>query len=261
LLQDLRFGLRMLSKQPGFTSVAILTLALGIGANTAIFSVVNALMLRPLPFPDPERLVWVEKISKTQPNNLVFGAHFLGWQEQCQTLEAIAAYSAWPRTLTGAGGPGGPELPEMIDCGEVSASFFPLLGVRSFAKGRNFTGAEDKPGGERVAILSYGLWRRRFGADPAVIGKTVSLNNYRYTVVGVAPAEFTGTTRGMVNDVYVPIMMQAQTGPRRNGVLDNRHAGWLQLIGRLKPNVSRQQAQAALARPVADAGIDHRFGH
>src|SRR5262249_12082924 len=122
------------------------------------------------------------------------------------------------------------------------------------ALGRFFLPEEDRtPNTHPVIVISHGLWRRHFGADPAVIGKTLSLNAYRYTVVGVTPSEFTGTTRGTVNDVYVPIMMQAQVGPRRDGMLDNPYAGWLQLIGRLKPNVSRQQAQDALATPVDDA--------
>ena len=135
----------------------------------------------------------------------------------------------------------------------VSGNYFATLGVRP-ALGRFFLPEEDRtPGTHPVIVISHGLWQRRFGGNRAVIGKTVILNNYRYTVVGVAPSEFTGTTRGAVNDVYVPIMMQVQPGSERGGFLDNRNAGWLQLIGRLKPNVSREQAQSALATPVEDA--------
>jgi predicted permease len=135
----------------------------------------------------------------------------------------------------------------------VSGNYFAVLGVRP-ALGRFFLPEEDStPNTHPVVVISHGLWWQRFGADPTVIGKTISVNAYRYTIIGVAPAEFTGTTRGTVSDVYVPLMMQAQTGPRREDMLENRNAGWLSLLGRLKPHVIRQQAEAALSTPVADA--------
>ena len=167
MIQDLRYGVRMLLKHPGFTLIAVLTLALGIGANTAIFSVVNALMLRPLPYPDPERLVWVEEVSRTNTSQEAWGAHFLDWQQHAERLEGIAAYDYSTRTLTGVG------EPERVACGKISASFLPLLGVQPLPPGRNFTAVEDSPGGERVAILSHELWQRRYNGDQQIAGKTI----------------------------------------------------------------------------------------
>ena len=168
MFQDLRFGARMLLKHKGFTFIAVLTLALGIGANTAIFSVVNALILRPLPFPDSERLVWVEEVSKqTNTSQAAWGGHFLTWQEHSQTLAGIAAIDSSTRTLTGAG------EPERVEVSQVSAGCLPVLGVQLIANGRNFTAEEDKPNGERVALLSHDLWQRRFGGEQDVVGRFI----------------------------------------------------------------------------------------
>jgi len=232
MFQDLRFGLRMLLKNPGFTLVAILTLALGVGANTAIFSVVNALMLRPLPYPDSERIVWVEEVSKrTNTSQPAWGAHFLDWQEHSQTLEGIAAQDGGARTLTGAG------EPERVDVGQVSASFLSLLGVQPLPGGRNFTAAEDKPGGERVAILSHGLWRRRYNGDQDIVGRSVTLNDANFTVIGVLPASF----RYFQNfDVWVPLALD----PVAQLVGEARYYGTT--IARLAPGVSIEQAQVEM---------------
>src|SRR4030095_6300251 len=159
LRQDLRYGVRMLLKHPGFTSIAILTLALGIGANTSIFSVVNALILRPLPFPNAERLMWVEEASKTNPGSPGYGGHFLDWQQHSQTLDRRAQFDVGVRTLSGAG------EPDRVDVGAISASLLPILGVQPLQLGRNFSLDEDKPGSARVAILSDGLWRQRYNGD------------------------------------------------------------------------------------------------
>jgi putative ABC transport system permease protein len=231
VFQDLRFGMRTLLKHRGFTAVAVGALALGIGANTALFSVVNALMLRPLPFPHPERLVWVDEVSKTRPNNLVFGAHFLDWREQCQTLEGIAAYSNWERTLTGAG------EPERVVCGEASENFFPLLGAESFAAGRNFTAAEDKPGGERVAILSHELWLRRYNGDPDIVGRSVSLDEDSYTIIGVLPAGF---HYFRPFDLWTPLKLDPQVER------SNQRARMLEVVARLKPEATLEQARAEM---------------
>jgi putative ABC transport system permease protein len=228
MFQDLRFGLRMLLKQPGFTLVVILTLALGIGANTAIFSVVNALMLRPLPYRNPERLVRIEEVSKTFPSHPVFGAHFLDWREQCRTLEAVAAYGAASRTLTGAG------EPERVECGEVSASFFPLLGAQP-QLGRNFTEAEDKAGGERVVILGHGLWRRRYNSDPAIVGRGVTLDDASYTVVGVLPDDFRFF---QPFELWKPLILDPQV---ERG---NQRATLLSVLARLKPGATLEEARA-----------------
>jgi putative ABC transport system permease protein len=232
MFQDLRFGLRMLLKNPGFTLIAVLTLALGIGANTAIFSVVNALMLRPLPYQDPERLVWVEEVSKkTNTSQPAWGAHFLDWQEHSQTLDGIAVIDGGTQTLTGAG------EPERVASGKISASFLPLLGVQPLPPGRNFSATEDAPGGEGVALLSHGLWQRRYGGDQDIAGKTITLNDANYTVIGVLPADFRFFNHF---DVWLPLALDAQVelaGPNRS---------FNSTVARLKPGVSLAQAQAEL---------------
>jgi putative ABC transport system permease protein len=231
MMQDLRFGVRMLLKHKSFTVVAVLTLALGIGANTAIFSVVNALILRPLPFPDSERLVWVEEVApKTNKSQPPWGGHFLAWQEQGQTLAGIAAIDGGTRTLTGVG------EPERIEVGATTASFLPMLGV-PLLHGRNFTPAEDAPGGERVAILSHRFWQRRFNSDQRILGRSVTLNDANFTVIGVLPANFRFYAQF---DVWVPLALDAQAqlaGP-------TRYFGTT--VARLKPGVSFEQALAEM---------------
>jgi len=232
MFQDLRFGLRMLLKNPGFTLVATLTLALGIGANTAIFSVVNALILRPLPYPDSERLVWVEEVSKKTNNSQpAWGAHFLDWQEHSRTLESIAAQDGGTRTLTGAG------EPERVEVGQISASFLRLFGVQPLTGGRNFSAAEDKPGGDRVAILSHALWQRRYNGNQDIVGRSVTLNDANFTVIGVAPKNF----RYFQNfDVWLPLALD----PVAQLAGETRYYGTT--VARLKPGVSIEQAQAEM---------------
>ena len=253
MFQDLRFGLRMLMKNPGFTLIATLTLALGIGANTAIFSVVNALILRPLPYPDSERLFWVEEVSKrTNDSQESWGGHFLDWQEHSQTLEGIAAQDGGTRTLSGAGDP------ERVGVGEISASFLPLLGAQPLPPGRNFTSAEDSPGGERVAILSHALWLRRYNSDQGIVGRSVRLNDANFTVIGVAPANFRYYQHF---DVWVPLALD----PTAQMAGETRQYG--PTVVRLKPGVTPEQAQAEMdtllqryetARPQGVSRIDSR---
>ncbi|HEY9431622.1 MAG TPA: ABC transporter permease [Blastocatellia bacterium] len=253
MFQDLRFGLRMLMKNPGFTLIATLTLALGIGANTAIFSVVNALILRPLPYPDSERLFWVEEVSKrTNDSQEAWGGHFLDWQEHSQTLEGIAAQDGGTRTLTGAG------EPERVEVGEISASFLPLLGAQPLPPGRNFTSAEDSPGGERVAILSHALWLRRYNGDQGIVGRSVTLNDANFTVIGVAPANFRYYHHF---DAWVPLALD----PTAQMAGETRQYG--PTVVRLKPGVTPEQAQAEMdtllqryetARPQGVSRIDSR---
>ena len=246
-IQDLRFGVRMLMKQPGFTLIAALTLALGIGANTAIFTLLDKVLIRPLPVEQPHELVTFVRDASGDPGIYSYPL-YADLRDRNEVLSGLVAYFQRPFSLSDG------SQSERVTGQIVSGNYFAVLGVRP-AIGRFFLPEEDRtPGSHPVVVTSHGLWRRRFAADPAVIGKAVSLNNYRYTVVGVAPSEFTGTTRGTVNDVYVPMMMQAQTGPGRTGFLGNRNAGWLRLIGRLKPNVSRQQAQAALSLLTEEPG-------
>jgi putative ABC transport system permease protein len=231
MFQDLRFGLRMLLKQPGFTFIAVFTLALGIGANTAIFSAVNALVLRPLPYPDSERLMWVEEVSESHTSQPAWGGHFLDWQEHSQTLEGIAAVDGVSRTLTGAG------EPERLQVGKVSASFLPLFGVQLPAIGRNFTAAEDRPGGEPVAILSNGLWQRRFNGDPEIVGKAITLNDANLTVIGVLPADFRFFNQF---DVWVPLALD----PHEQLAGESRYYGTT--VARLKPGVTPEQARVEM---------------
>ncbi len=243
LWQDLRYGLRMLLKNPGFTMIAVSTLGLGIGANTAIFTLLDKVLIRPLPVERPDQLVTFVEDAGGAPAIFSYPL-YAELRDRNEVLSGLAAY--WQRPFSLSDG----NQSERVTGQVVTGNYFDVLGVRP-ALGRFFLLEEDRtPGTHPVVVISHGLWRRRFGADPAVIGKTLSLNAYRYTVVGVAPSEFTGTTRGTANDVYVPIMMHAQVS---GCSLDNRNCGWLSLIGRLKPSVSRQQAQSALGTPVDDA--------
>ena len=230
MFQDLRYGARMLLKHPGFTTIAVLTLALGIGANTAIFSVVNALMLRPLPYADPDRLVWVEEASQTHPPSPAWGGHFLDWQERSETLEAIAQVEGATRTLTSAG------EAERVDVGTISASLLPLLGVQ-LSIGRNFAESEDRPRAQRVAILNHALWQSRYDADPDIVGKSITLDDAIFTVIGVLPPDFKFINQF---DVFVPLALDAQQE------LAGQSRSYQSTIARLKPGVSREQARIEL---------------
>src|SRR5262245_1345993 len=166
-MDDLRFAFRQLLKNPGFTAVAVLTLALGIGANTAIFSVVNAVLLKPLPYPEPGQLVQFRIDRSGSPSSVIGSASFVEVKAQSQSLARLAAYSGGDMLLTGAG------PAERVVSGAVTADFFPLLGVQP-ALGRNFTPEEDTPNGPRAAILGHGLWQSRFGGDPGVLDRTIT---------------------------------------------------------------------------------------
>jgi putative ABC transport system permease protein len=234
LLQDLRYGARMLLKSPGFTLIAVITLALGIGANTAIFSLVNSILLRQLPFRQPERLVWVDsrrpasgKYSFTLPD-------FIDYRDQNQSLSGIAAYASWSANLTDQG------EPEQLQGLRISANAFELLGVEAVA-GRVLAPGDDAPGQQHVAVLSYGLWRRRFGADPQLVGKKLTLNGASYTVVGVLPPQFFFPIR--IRDAELAVPLAPDADPLR-GVRTSTN--FLRALGRLKPGVTREQAEADL---------------
>ncbi|HEV2915202.1 MAG TPA: ABC transporter permease [Pyrinomonadaceae bacterium] len=227
---DLRYGARMLLKNPGFTLVTILALALGIGANTAIFSVVNAVLLRPLPFPTAERLVFISEWSQQVPNMSVSYPNFVDWRDQNRTFEQVAAFRGAGLILTGMG------EPERLDGREVSSTFFSVLGTNP-AMGRNFTAAEDQPGANRTAIISYALWQRRFGARPEIVGQSLMLNNESYTVIGVLPQNFEWQAPV---DVFVPIGLQADKMQERGN-----HPG-IYVIGLLKPGVTVEAARAEM---------------
>jgi putative ABC transport system permease protein len=183
LLQDIHYGLRMLARAPGFTAVALLTLALGIGANTAIFSVVNPILFQALPYPDADRVIVVGESGGGNAVSTTGWATIHDIEASAHTLSGIAGVAGWSPTITGSGDP------EMLTGQSVSRSFFPVLGVSPFL-GRNFEPADDVPGAPRVAILGHGLWRRRFGADSGIVGHTVMLSGAPYTVIGVMPRGF-----------------------------------------------------------------------
>jgi len=232
LWQDLRYGLRMLLKNPGFTAVAVIALALGIGANSAIFSVVNTVLLRPLPYKNPERLVmvWEDNSKQGFPRDTPSPANFMDWRDQNHVFESAAALVEISFNLTGAGDP------ERIDGQRVSASLFSLLGVEP-QLGRAFRAEEDQPGGNHVVIISHGLWQRRFGSDPGIVGKPINLNGESFTVVGVMPRTFQFPTRR--DQLWVPIAFNAkEAGERGNH--------YLEVIARMKPGVRLQQAQAEM---------------
>ncbi len=202
LLQDLRHGVRLLGKTPGFSATALVTLALGIGATTAIFSVVDAVLLKPLPFRDPDRLlaIWERKLGQKQRQIFVASGNFLEWSRESRTLEALAAIQETHVNLTG--GPNGHMEPEELKAERATAGLFPLLGVRAVV-GRTFLPEEDRPGGAPSALLSYGLWQRRFGADPSIAGKAVMLGGQSCNVTGVLPPGFAVLEPGV--EVWTPL--------------------------------------------------------
>ena len=200
LLQDLKYSLRVIARNPGFLVVAVVALALGIGANTAIFSVVDAVLFRALPYRDPGRLVWATNYVPMQKQNLVITDEYAGWKAQSRSLESVAAYSAGGEyTLTGAGSP------QRLRGGEVTANFLAVLGVNP-QLGRNFLPDEDRPGGKKAVLLSDAIWRADFAADPQVAGKTIELDDTPYTVVGVLPRDFEFLDNSP-EDVLVPLQL------------------------------------------------------
>ena len=232
LQQDLRYGLRTLIKNPAFTIVAVIALALGIGANSAIFSVVNTVLVRPLPYKDPDRLVmvWEDASKQGFPHNTPAPANFIDWRNQNQVFEGMAALHRQSYNLTGS------DEPERIDGRRVSANLFELLGVQPL-KGRWFLQEEDQPGANRVVILSHRLWQRRFASDENIVGKTLTLNGQNFTAVGVMPRQFEFPTRE--DQLWVPIGLT----PEEAGV---RTGHYLEVLARTKPGVSREQAQAEM---------------
>jgi predicted permease len=246
MFQDLRFGVRMLLKNPVFTVVAALTLALGIGVNTALFTLFNAVALRPLPVKDPDRVVKVYRKELGKSGREVAGSNsmlsypeFTGFRDNTQVFSGLTAYAEnTPLTL------GVDEL-EAIQGLLVAENYFSTLGAE-MALGRAFAPEECRtPGASPVAVLSHRFWQRRFGADAGLIGKTITLNRHPFTVVGVAARDFNGAEL-FTPDLWAPITMQAQLMPGRD-FLPKQNLGWLEVVGRLKPGVSMAQAQAEMA--------------
>ena len=253
IIQDVLVGLRMLRKSPGYTAVAVLTLALGIGGNTAIFSIVNEVLLNPLPFPQPDRLVALHESKPNFTRGSISYPNFLDWQRDNRAFSAMAAVRRYQFSLTGRGDA------ERVGAEFVTADFFPLLGVHPIF-GRTFTPAEEQAGAGPVALISEGLWRRKFDAAPDVLGRTVTLDGRDYTIIGVMPASFHLRLPFFhEQDVYAPLRQWS------NPLLMNRGAGLgIHGIARLKPGVTLEQARAdmdqvtrdlAAAFPDADRGI------
>jgi predicted permease len=237
--QDLRYGARMLLKNPGFTFIAVFTLALGIGANTAIFSIINAVVFRPRPVAQPERLVELYSGDAQQPYMNSAYQDFLIFRDQSEFFTGLAAYSIKQFKL------GGADEVEQVWGEAVSHEYFDVLGVKAFS-GRTFLPEEGRtPGAHPVAVISHGLWQRRFAADPALIGKTITLNHQVLTVIGIAPPQYTGMMRGLAAEVWVPLMMIPQLEQRNDlALFDSRGNSWLFLVGRLKPEVTLAQTRA-----------------
>jgi predicted permease len=238
LSADVRYGSRMLRKSQGFTTVAILTLALGIGANTALFSVVNGVLLNPLPYSQPEQLVTLHESKPNFPEGAIPYPNFRDWQKGNHTFAAIAIYRGRSFSLTGLG------EAERASGEYVSSDFFSLLGVHPVV-GRDFASGEDEIGAAPVALISAGFWKRKLGGSPDIVGKTIALDGKGYIVVGVIPAGFELSLRNFqagAGDVYIPI------GQWDTPALRNRYAGLgIHGIGRLKPGVTIEQARADLA--------------
>jgi len=251
LLQDLRYGARMLWKNPGFTLIAVITLSLGIGANTAIFSVIDALMLRPLPFREPDNLfqVWETDVKRGYNEMDASYPNFADWRDQNQVFEQIAIYSGGTYNLAGAA------EPERIQGAIVSPAFFPLLGVKP-ALGRVFLPEEDHPNKVFSVVMSERLWRRRFNSDPQIIGRTISLDTESFTVVGVVPN--IADLAGLPNDTDLWIPISHSYG------FDNRRGHGYLVMARLKQGVTRAQAQADMDRIAGSLAIrlpDSNTGH
>ncbi|HEV2615838.1 MAG TPA: ABC transporter permease [Candidatus Acidoferrales bacterium] len=234
LLQDLRYAVRMLVKSPGFTAIAVFTLALGIGANTALFSVVNGVLLSPLPYPQPDRLATLYSKTPQFEESSISYPNFLDWQRQNNSFTALAAWRSDSFNMTGSG------EPQRLRGEMVSADFFNILGFNALI-GRTFTAQDDHPGAAPVVILSNAFWKRRFGASPKIVGQTISLNGTAYAVIGVLPSNFyyTGNNFGRVPEIFLPLGQWTD-----KTFLDRRVGMGMDAMGRLKPGVTLAQARA-----------------
>ncbi len=246
VLQDVRYVLRVLRRNPGFTATTVLTLTLAISATTATLSVVDAVLLQPPPFPEPERLV---TLWETDPENgnqpaEVASANFLDWREQATSFEHVAALEPWSVDLTGA------DEPEVLYGWQVTEGFFEALGAGA-ARGRTFLPDEHRPG-SGVVVMTDGLWRRRFGGDPAIVGRTLVLDDEPHTVVGVLAPSFELRLEAVESDrdVFLPKAIAEYETYIRNG-------GWWQVIARTRPDVTRAEAQAEMDAVAARLAADH----
>src|SRR5262245_2953359 len=242
-VEDVKYALRQLTAAPGFTAVAVVTLALGIGANSAMFALADATLLRPLPFPEPDRLVLLSELWQGRSGGAVNPIDFLDWRERTRSFSAIAAITRSQTSLIGADG-----TAEQIPAQAVTARFFDVLGVKPIA-GRTFVDADEGPAPD-VVVLSETLWRSRFGADPTLVGRTARFGGRTVRVIGIVPSEFQfdipGSTSQGSSQLWMLLFMSPGRGPAE------RYPHFLQVLGRLKPGVALDAARADIAG-VADA--------
>jgi putative ABC transport system permease protein len=247
MIKDVRYAFRTLARRPGFTTIAVITLALGIGANTAIFSVVDGVLLRPLDFPEPERLVALRESNPLkQPDSQISPGNFLDWQQQNNVFTDLAAYRTVSYNLTGDGNP------ERLLAGRVSSGLFKTLGVRPIL-GREFSPEEDQPGRHKVVIVSENVWQRRFGSDPGVVGKTLRLSGEDFIVIGVVPASLRLPDQ-RERELWTPIAFTENE-------TTYRHVRFAEAVARLKPGVTLDQAQAEMTAIAGRLSQEHPNGN
>ncbi|MFC1540241.1 ABC transporter permease, partial [Gemmatimonadota bacterium] len=236
LRQDIRFGLRNLRKQPLFSTVAVSTLAIGIGATATIFSLINGVLLKPLPYEDSQELVIMWERLASYPDASVSYPNYLDWAERNTTFEAMGVYNFGGLNLTGEGDP------VELSIARISATIFGVLRADPLM-GRVFVEEEDQVGGERVVVTTWGFWQRQLGADPDVIGRSLTLNDLPYTIVGVMPSGFVFPPTTDVIDLYVPVAQFAEDWISQRG----NHPG-MYVVGRMKPGIALEQAQVEMER-------------
>ena len=242
LLQDIRFSFRLVRKRPGMSLLVLAAMILGIGVNSAVFSVVNAVLLRPLPISEPQRIVVIHATSQQSSAVTVSYPEYQDWKAQSRSFQSIAALESLYFNLTGNG------APEHLRGVAASASYFQTLGLAP-TLGRDLNTEDELPGSARVAIISHGFWQRRFGGDPAILGKTLVLDGLSYSIVGVLPP--TQFAYVQFWDVWVGI------GPFLDEHLMNRETRYFYVLARLAPSVSRDQAQAEMATIAARLAVQY----
>jgi hypothetical protein len=254
-LQDLRYGSRMLWKNKGFTAIALLSLALGIGANTAIFSLVDTVLIKMLPVKNPEQLVTLERgdLPPGRSRPAFSRAFFEKAGMQQELLAGVCTFASNPRVNVALNG-----QPEIASAQRVSGGFFAVLGVSALL-GRIITEEDDKiPGAHPVVVISHHYWRRRFASDPAIVGKSISVNGHPFTIIGVTPPEFFGAIVGEAPDFWAPAMMTEQISPGYS--IKNYFRNMAPVLARLKPEVSEQQARTLLTGLLRQTALDEVAG-